>query len=133
MDLDEIVGLRLGPGPWREVDGPSLERFWKALDRPARSAEVPLFYLVSLLPASTAGLSLPILSPRATINLGLNSLAGAEPVLIGDRVRAIATVSAADWLGVPEESSLQIVRSAVLENQRSEVVLIAETMGRLVY
>ena len=133
MDLKELAGLRLGPGPWLEIDKLHLERFWKALDYPDEGAQIPLLYLLSLLPALSSGLNLPIPAPRATINYGLNSFAGGEPCQIGDRVRVTTTVSGAEWLGEPGRSPLQIIRRAGIENDRSKVVLTAETVSRLVF
>ena len=132
MDLVAIVGLRLGPGPWLEVDAYRLERFWTAVDHLATPG-VPLLYLVSLLPALTAELKLSVPTPRATINYGLNWMTGGEPVGIGDRLRAITTVTQAEWLGTPDASALQVVREAEVANQNLEVVLRAETVGRLFF
>jgi hypothetical protein len=133
VDLRELAGLRLGPGPWLEIDQLHLERFWKALDCSDDGAQVPLLYLLSLLPALSLGLNLPVPAPRATINYGLNSFAGGEPCQSGDRVRVTTTVSAAEWLGEPGRSPLQIIRRAGIENDRSELVLTAETVSRLIF
>ena len=133
MDLSGLVGLSLGPGPWLEIDKLHLEGFWKALDYPDQGARVPLLYLLSLLPALSSGLNLPIPAPRATINYGLNSFAGGEPCQIGDRVRVTITVSGAEWLVEPGRSPLQIIRLAGIENDGSELVLTAETVSRLVF
>jgi hypothetical protein len=43
------------------------------------------------------------------------------------------TITDAAWVGDPDQSPLQLVRSVEVENQRSEVVLTAETVARLVY
>ncbi|HJQ95035.1 MAG TPA: hypothetical protein VJ935_04920 [Acidimicrobiia bacterium] len=133
MDLRELAGLSLGPGPWLEIDQLHLERFWKALDYPGEGAQVPLLYLLSLLPALSSGQNLPVPAPRATINYGLNWFAGGEPCQSGDLVRATTTVSGAEWLGGPGRSPLQIIRRAGIENDRSELVLSAETVSRLIF
>jgi hypothetical protein len=133
VDIRELSGLRLGPGPWLEIDKLRLEQFWKALDYRGREAQVPLLFLVSLLPALSSELNLPIPASRATINYGLNSFAGGEPCQIGARVRLTTTVSGAEWLGEPGRSPLQIIRQAGIENDKSELVLTAETVSRLVF
>jgi hypothetical protein len=48
-------------------------------------------------------------------------------------VRLTTTVSGAEWLGEPGRSPLQIIRQAGIENDKSELVLTAETVSRLVF
>lgn len=134
MDLRKLIGLRLGPGPWWEIDRLSLDRFWQALDYRGQEAPVPILYLLALLPALSSGLNLPLPAPRTTINYGLNSLAAGVACQIGDRIRVHATVSGAEWLGEPGgRTPLQISRRVGIENEGSEHVLTAETVSRLVF
>jgi acyl dehydratase len=115
------------------VDAHRLERYWEALGRPSYGSRPSALFVVSLLPALAAGQALPVAEPRATINYGLNRLRPEKEVAIGDRLRMTGTITDAAWVGDPDQSPLQLVRSVEVENQRSAVVLTAETVARLVY
>lgn len=115
-----------------EIEANRLVAYWKALGVSHRD-DVSLLFLASLLPALSAELSLPLAAPRTTINYGLNSLTGGEAVVVGDRVRASATVTQLKWLGEPDQSALQVERMVEVANEVSQVVLSAQTVARLMF
>jgi acyl dehydratase len=64
---------------------------------------------------------------RMAINYGVNRIRFTSPVTVGSRVRAVATLAAAEQKG----AALQLTVSTVIEIEGvDKPALIAETLGR---
>ncbi len=127
--MDQLNGLRLGPGPWLELSPTLLHDLVRSLGCPLPKPLPPLL-IVGFLPALTRDLALPLKEPTSVINYGLDRLEGLTALEPGDRIRARSVeVIEADWLREPEQ--LQIKRLVEVENQRSDLVLTALTLSRL--
>lgn len=128
MDYQQLVGSTLGPGPEIVVYRDRVDSYFQAIGSEVGFG-VPLFFVVALIPALGAGLEPDLPTLRATINYGLNRVEQIAEVRIGARLSATFTVSAIDPVG----SGLQIVRSVEVVADASQLVVVAETVSRLVY
>lgn len=143
--LRQLIGERLGPSEWTEVDQDRIDLFTKATDDPqwihidpVRAAAGPFgttiaqgYLTMSLMVPLTQQIGLPLDPPPAmTINYGLNRLRFTAPIPSGSKIRAWAKLIAVD----PIESGAQVTREVTIECEGiSRPVLIAETVSRLVF
>lgn len=127
--LEALLGQEIGVGDWLEVDADRVARFEAAVGRPTRDGLVPPLLLLSLIPHLLSGITLPVVTPSATINYGLERSEGGVAVAIGDRVRARASLAGIDRIG----TSVQLRRSVTVETETGRTALRAETVTRLVY
>lgn len=127
-EVEALVGQETGVSAWLEIDAARAELFELATGvEPGGS--VPPFLLLSLLPHLLPGISLPIATPRATINYGLERVESGVPVAVGQRVRARTTLAGVERIG----DSVQVRRTTTIETETGLTALIAETVTRLVY
>ena len=123
--LEPLVGTELGTGEWMLLSPDRIRMFADAVGR--SGDEVPNAMLLSLIPALTSTIELPIDPPLTAVNYGLDACRPSKPARTGESVRARATL-----LAVEEGASwLQIKRLVILENEAGESVLVAETLSRL--
>lgn len=143
--LRRLVGLRLGPSDWLEIDQDRIDSFTRATDDPQwihidplRAAAGPFgttiaqgYLTMSLMVPLTAQVPLPLdPPPTMAINYGLDRLRFPAPVPSGSRVRA--------WVEVKEVSEVsggaQIVRLVTIELEHTDKpALVAETVTRLLW
>ena len=123
--LQPLVGTELGAGDWTVLSPDRIRAFADAVG--PSSEVVPNLMLLSLIPALTATITLPIESPRMAVNYGLDACRPGKQARAGERVRARATLIAVEEGG----TWLQIKRQVTLENEAGEAVLQAETLARL--
>lgn len=143
-NLQVLVGEELGVSAWMEVSQERIDRFADATDDhqwihvdPVRAAAGPFggtiahgFLTLALVVPLLTGLPLPVPEPRLTINYGLNRVRFITPVPAGGRVRARATLTAAEDVG----QGIQVERSVAVELEgAARPALVAETVTRLVY
>jgi len=123
--LEPLVGMELGTGDWTVLYPDRIKTFAEAVGQSGE--EVPNVMLLSLIPALTSTIKLPIDPPLTAVNYGLDACRPGKPARAGERVRAramlIAVEEGATWL--------QVKRRVTLENEAGESVLVADTLSRL--
>ncbi len=122
------MGKEIGVGEWLQVDSGRVALFEHAAGGQPDGLIPPLL-LLSLLPRLLSGIELPVATPVATVNYGLDKVERGIPVTIGERVRARTTVTGVERIG----DAVQVRRRATIENEAGSVALTAETVTRLVY
>ena len=125
--LAALIGSDLGTGDWSLLSTDRISGFERAIGQPVE--EVSALLLLSLLPALTSSIMLPIESPRSMVNYGLDRCRLIQPARIGERIRARATL-----LGVEDGKGwLQLKRRVVVENEAGDTLLSAETLTRWIW
>ena len=140
-DLDQLadaVGEDLGTSDWIDIDQARVDRFADATDDhqwihvdPEQAAAGPFgatiahgYLTASLIPALSASIfSVETDGPR--LNYGLNKVRFPNPVLVGKRVRAQATL--AELVDVPAGKQL-VVRYTVEIEGETKPACVAETV-----
>ena len=123
--LEPLLGTDLGTGDWSLLSPDRLRMFAAAIS-PALE-EVPTMMLLSLIPALTATINLPIDPPLTSLNYGLDFCRAGKPARVGQRVKARAILLALD----EGAAWLQVKRRVLLENEAGEQVLEADALTRL--
>lgn len=122
--LEPLIGSELGIGEWTLVSPDRIKGFEQAIGR--SHEEVPALFILSLLPGAVATVEIPVESPRASVNYGLDRCRLLSPVHPGDRIRPrvtlLAVESGANWL--------QLRRGIVLEDEAGAALFDAETLTR---
>ena len=125
--LAAFIGSELGTGDWLMLTTDRISGFERAIGQPVE--EVPALLLLSLLPALTSSITLPIEAPRTLVNYGLDRCRLTHRARTGERIRARATL-----LEVEDGNGwLQLKRRVVVENEAGEALLSAETLTRLIW
>ena len=122
--LEPLIGSELGVGEWTLVSPERIKGFEQAVGR--THDEVPVLFILSLLPGAIATVKSPVESPRASVNYGLDRCRLLIPVHPGDRIRPRVSL-----LGVEAGANwLQLRRGVVLENEAGDALFDAETLTR---
>lgn len=139
-DLLASVGEQLGPTDWIEIDQERIDAFadatrdhqWIHVD-PERAARGPFgatiahgFLTLTMLPELLNSLYTAE-GVRMAVNYGLNKVRFPAPVLVGSKVRGIATLADAAAL----DGAVQVVFSTTVEIEGSaKPACVAESISR---
>lgn len=139
-DLLASLGEQLGPTDWIEIDQERIDAFadatrdhqWIHVD-PERAARGPFgatiahgFLTLTMLPELLNSLY-TVEGVRMAVNYGLNKVRFPAPVLVGSKVRGIATLADAAAL----DGAVQVVFSTTVEIEGSaKPACVAESISR---
>ena len=133
------VGVVLGRSEWLLIEQDRIDEFaratgdfqWihvdpeRAKDGPFKATIAHGWLTASLLPLLLQ--QIYRVEARMAINYGVNRIRFTSPVTVGSRVRAVATLAAAEEKG----AALQLTVSTVIEIEGvDKPALVAETLGR---
>ena len=142
-ELRAAIGDDLGSGDWLEITQDRVNQFadatgdhqWIHVD-PERAADGPFggpiahgYLTLSLLPM-LAGAIFTVEGPKLTINYGLNKVRFPNPVLVGSRIRANATIVSGDETGAGVNV---VVRNVVEIDGADKPACVAENVRVLVF
>jgi acyl dehydratase len=138
-ELRAKVGEILGHSDWLLIEQDRIDEFaratgdfqWihvdpeRAKDGPFRSTIAHGWLTASLLPVLLQ--QIYRVEAKMAINYGVNRVRFTSPVTVGSRVRAVATLAAAEEKG----TAVQVTMSTVIEiDGVDKPALVAETLGR---
>ncbi|HEY7565294.1 MAG TPA: hypothetical protein VIA81_10245 [Acidimicrobiia bacterium] len=126
-ELQALVGMEWGPGPWLELTAARSASFARALD--CEPAGIEPLQLLSLLPALLAKVELPVSSPRLTVNYGLDRMECSRVPVVGEKVRGRLRVTAVTVVA----GGAQLQREAIIDDEAGNQVLQAHTLTRWLY
>jgi len=89
----DAVGQTYGPGPWLQVTPEAVDAFARATGDPLGGVGVPAYLVLSLLPRLST--DVVAYGGATRVNYGLDQVRFPQPVPVGGRVRAVATIAAA--------------------------------------
>ena len=140
-ELEKGLGEELGPSDWFVVDQERINGFadftedhqWIHVD-PERAASGPFgapiahgFLTLSLLPYLSSQLR-QIEGARMSVNYGLNKVRFPNPVRVGSRIRALATVTEVERT---KDGAIQLVLRTTIEIEgASKPACVAEMVSR---